>query len=340
MADSRVIIVGAGPTGLTAALFLVKAGVPVTVLESRTEIYDDPRAATFHPPTMEMFEDSGVTQRLHDLGIVCPKWQFRGRTEGVVAEFDLGLLAHVTRYPYRLQCEQHKLVAILADMLAKESGFTIHYGATVEDVKQCESGVTVVTADGSVHTGDYVIGADGGSLRRLTDEPSGDFLPSWSPDGKWIYFTSDRTGAMQLWKAPSAGGLAVQVTRGGARESWPSPDGKLLYFTRRGPAADIWTVPAEGGLEQPVPELAGFNRIARAWGVIQQGIYFISRQHGPRQEVRFFSFATRRVSSIAILEKEPTWNVPTLALSPDGRSMLTVQLDHAVNDLMLVENFH
>jgi Tol biopolymer transport system component len=186
----------------------------------------------------------------------------------------------------------------------------------------------------------YVIGADGGSLRRLTDEPSGDFLPSWSPDGKWIYFTSDRTGAMQLWKAPSAGGLAVQVTRGGARESWPSPDGKLLYFTRRGPAADIWTVPAEGGLEQPVPELAGFNRIARAWGVIQQGIYFISRQHGPRQEVRFFSFATRRVSSIAILEKEPTWNVPTLALSPDGRSMLTVQLDHAVNDLMLVENFH
>jgi len=171
MANSRVIIVGAGPTGLTAALFLVKAGVPVTVLESRTEIYDDPRAATFHPPTMEMFEDSGVTQRLHDLGIVCPKWQFRGRAEGVVAEFDLGLLAHVTRYPYRLQCEQHKLVAILADTLAKESGFTIHYGATVEDVKQCKSGVTVVTADGSVHSGDYVIGADGGrSIVRKSQE--------------------------------------------------------------------------------------------------------------------------------------------------------------------------
>jgi 3-(3-hydroxy-phenyl)propionate hydroxylase len=162
MADSRVIIVGAGPTGLTAALFLVKAGVPVTVLESRSEISDDPRAATFHPPTMEMFEASGVTQRLHDLGIVCPQWQFRGRDEGVVAEFDLGLLADITRYPYRLQCEQHKLVTILADMLAKESGFAIHYGETVEDVKQSTFGVRVDTASGSVHTGAYVIGADGG----------------------------------------------------------------------------------------------------------------------------------------------------------------------------------
>ena len=110
MTNSQVIIVGAGPTGLTAALFLVKAGVRVTVLESRSELYDDPRAATFHPPTMEMFEASGVTRRLHDLGIVCPTWQFRGRDEGVVAEFDLGVLANVTRYPYRLQCEQHKLV--------------------------------------------------------------------------------------------------------------------------------------------------------------------------------------------------------------------------------------
>jgi 3-(3-hydroxy-phenyl)propionate hydroxylase len=162
MPDPRVIIVGAGPSGLTAALFLVKAGIPVVVLESRTHISDDPRAATFHPPTMEMFESSGVTQKLHDLGIVCPQWQFRGRDEGVIAEFDLGVLADITRYPYRLQCEQHKLVGILADMLAKESGFTIHYGATVDDVKQDRSGVSVIASDGSIHNGAYVIGADGG----------------------------------------------------------------------------------------------------------------------------------------------------------------------------------
>jgi hypothetical protein len=124
------------------------------------------------------------------------------------------------------------------------------------------------------------------------------------------------------------------------RESWPSPDGKLLYFTRQRPEADLWTVPVEGGLEQPVPELAGFKRIAREWGVIPGGIYFISQEDGSRQEVRFFSFATRRVSPIATLERELIGNLPALALSPDGRSLLTVHLDHEINDLMLVESFH
>lgn len=162
MSDQRVIIVGAGPTGLTAALFLVTVGIPVVVLESRKDLYEDPRAATFHPPTLEMYADSGVTQRLHDLGIICPKWQFRGRDEGLVAEFDLGVLSNVTRYPYRLQCEQHKLVAILTDMLTGRPSFTLYFDATVENVVQTDDGVIVTTSNGASYKGAYVIGADGG----------------------------------------------------------------------------------------------------------------------------------------------------------------------------------
>jgi len=160
--NTDVVIVGAGPTGLTAALFLVEAGVNVTVLESRTSIYEDPRAATFHPPTLEMFEKSGITKKLHDMGILCPRWQFRGREEGVIAEFDLGLLADITRYPYRLQCEQHKLVAAIAELLSGYPRCGIHYGATVEGVEQDAGGVSVRTADGAVHRAAFVIGADGG----------------------------------------------------------------------------------------------------------------------------------------------------------------------------------
>ena len=171
MTDQRVIICGAGPSGLTAALFLSRAGVPVTVLESRTHLYEDPRAATFHPPTMEMFAESGVTRRLHDLGILCPRWQFRGRDEGIIAEFDLGILADVTPYPYRLQCEQHKLVGILSEMLGRQRDCEIRYGATVETVSQTGDAVTVTTAEGDAFAGSYVIGADGGrSVVRKSQE--------------------------------------------------------------------------------------------------------------------------------------------------------------------------
>ncbi len=50
----RVIIAGGGPAGMSAALFLVAAGVPVLLLERGSRPHDDPRAATYHPPTLEM----------------------------------------------------------------------------------------------------------------------------------------------------------------------------------------------------------------------------------------------------------------------------------------------
>ena len=163
MAESeRVVICGAGPSGLTAALFLARQGIEVLVLERGNEIFEDPRAATFHPPTMEMYEASGVTQALHERGIVAPRWQMRDRREGLIVEYDLGVLAGVTRYPYRLQCEQHKLCAILIDKLAQYPNATLRWGAEVVDVIQDGSRASAVLADGEKVSGAWLLGADGG----------------------------------------------------------------------------------------------------------------------------------------------------------------------------------
>ena len=87
-------------------------------------------------------------------------------------------------------------------------------------------------------------------------------------------------------------------------------------------------------------ELEKFSTISRSWGVVERGIYFIARERGPRQTVRFLSFATREVTDVAVLEKEPDWSFSGLAISPDGRYLLNVQIDREANDLMLMENFH
>ncbi len=162
MATPRVLIAGAGPSGLTAALFLARAGIPVRVLERHTEPFEDPRAATIHPPTMEMYAETGVTGDLLAQGIRAPVWQFRGREEGVVAEFDLSILADVTPYPFRLQCEQHKLCRILMARLAAFPHAEIHWGVTVASTQQDAEGVTVETESGETHRAEYLIGADGG----------------------------------------------------------------------------------------------------------------------------------------------------------------------------------
>ena len=97
-----VVIAGAGPTGLMCALALARQGVPVVVCEAEPALTHDLRAGTFHPPTLEMMAPYGITARMHEHGLQVRRWQIRERRGSLVAEFDLGLLADVTPYPYRL----------------------------------------------------------------------------------------------------------------------------------------------------------------------------------------------------------------------------------------------
>src|SRR6185295_18975220 len=76
----------------------------------------------------------------------------------------------------------------------------------------------------------YVVPATGGKPRRLTNNPALDHVPSFSDDGKWIYFQSNRTGQVQIWRVPLAGGDAVQVTQEGGSVAVESPDGAHLYY--------------------------------------------------------------------------------------------------------------
>jgi 3-(3-hydroxy-phenyl)propionate hydroxylase len=67
--EDRVLIAGAGPVGLTAAANLVRAGVPVTVLEAGSDLSEESRASTFHPPTLDMLDRLGAAQPLIAQGL-------------------------------------------------------------------------------------------------------------------------------------------------------------------------------------------------------------------------------------------------------------------------------
>src|SRR5271170_5398562 len=108
----RVVVVGAGPVGMICALALNRRGIPVTVFEQEPAPVTDQRAASIHPPTLEMLDALGAATTIIPLGLKSPNYRFHDRpARSVVAEFDLGLMADEFRFPFVLQYEQYKLTA-------------------------------------------------------------------------------------------------------------------------------------------------------------------------------------------------------------------------------------
>lgn len=160
----RVVVVGAGPVGLTCAALLARAGVPVVVLESTAERGRDLRASTWHPPTLDMLDELELAQPLLDRGLVSPTWQVRMHPSGERAVFDLAAIAGDTRHPYRLQCEQQVYSDLLEARVAALPGVQLHRRTQVVGLTQ-HAGRVVVDYFGpngaASYTADWVIGADG-----------------------------------------------------------------------------------------------------------------------------------------------------------------------------------
>jgi 2-polyprenyl-6-methoxyphenol hydroxylase-like FAD-dependent oxidoreductase len=172
----RVLIAGGGPVGSTVAWLLARRGVPVALIERERGMVEDYRASTFHPPTLDLLEDSGVTGALLDMGLIAPTVQIRDRRAGKVAEFDLSVLRNDTRHPYRLQCEQFKLVGWLYAELAKIAGVELLFGHEVVDLRHDDGEVVVEAAcagERKMLKGDFLIGCDGGrsTVRKLLGIP-------------------------------------------------------------------------------------------------------------------------------------------------------------------------
>jgi 3-(3-hydroxy-phenyl)propionate hydroxylase len=168
-----IIVVGAGPAGLALAVGLAQAGIPVVVLEKEARLAHDLRAGSYHPPTIEMFDVLGIGDTMREIGLVVPVWQMRDRKEGLVAEFDLGLLKDDTPYPFRLHCEQHRLTPVLLDRLRTFANAEVRFATEFVDARQRGDGIDVTLrgpAGQETLQASWLAGADGArsAVRKVT----------------------------------------------------------------------------------------------------------------------------------------------------------------------------
>jgi Tol biopolymer transport system component len=177
--------------------------------------------------------------------------------------------------------------------------------------------------------------ADGGNVRRLTTDKWENFFPSWSRDGRWIYFGSNRSGAEQVWKIPSSGGEPAQVTHHGGFAAFESMDGKTLYFTQSHElTTSLGKMPGAGGEETKIAE----GVIVHNFAVGREGIYYMTQPdtRTATRLVQYMNFADQKTRTIATINQNVYHG---FSLSPNERWLLYAPSEHGGNNVMVVDNF-
>jgi Tol biopolymer transport system component len=178
----------------------------------------------------------------------------------------------------------------------------------------------------------YVVDVASRVTHALTRSPREEAVPSWSRDGRWIYFTSDRAGVWQIFRMPAAGGEVEAVTADGGFAAIESVDGTELYYTKDSQRG-LWKRSLAGGPEVKI------NETLRCWGYwtpAREGIYFIDTETHSMPEIRLLHPQNGAVETVAALSSEPACAESDLAVSPDGRTLLYVKAIRE-SDLMLAD---
>ena len=192
-----------------------------------------------------------------------------------------------------------------------------------------------INADGSdVHT--YTMRVDGGAPHRLTTGTPTDSHPSWSADGRWIYFDQwkDRLG---IWKVASEGGQAIRLTNDSGVFPQESADGTRVFYISRWEGAALWSAAAAGGDEQ---ELEGMPNLVAGWHWVpaRTGIYFVDGSTKPAT-INLFELSTHQVRRIGNLRGGAAYWGCQLSISHDGSTLVYSDLGRMEADIMLVEGF-
>jgi dipeptidyl aminopeptidase/acylaminoacyl peptidase len=199
-------------------------------------------------------------------------------------------------------------------------------------------------SDPEGHPDVLTIPANGGAPRVLMPGPAGGGFPSFSRDGRWIYFAEvNASGQPRIRKIPVSGGESLEVTNIPGTLSIEASDGALYFLETAPQPSALWRLPAGGGA--PTQVLDGV--VNTAFDVVERGIYFMDRVAGEtsglwfdrqtgRTRLRYFDFETRRITTV-VDDLGPV----TLGLSAsrDGRTVFFARTDSSTDELILVENF-
>ncbi len=182
----------------------------------------------------------------------------------------------------------------------------------------------------------WIMNGDGTDPEQLTDDAAFDEMPVASPDGRYIYFASTRTGIRQIWRMDMDGTHAQQLTEGASIDFEPncSPDGKWIAFSswRSGKNA-IWKMPADGGEAVQLTGNPAARPVFSPDGKFISCLYFDEQKPSAQWRLAIIPAEGGRPIKIFDLPYETINALAGIWWTPDSRALIYIDTRHGVSNV-------
>ena len=197
----------------------------------------------------------------------------------------------------------------------------------------------VVSARAEGNADVFVVFPDG-EARQITNAAADDVAPSWSRNGQWIYFASDRGDTWQIYRVPAAGGDPEPVTVRGGVAAAEAPDGGLLVI--RPDKRGLWRLP-QG--EDGQPRDAAARRLPANlspadwanWAVSDDDVYVLERRYDRAATIVRLDLETGARETVATVQDVPEDS--GLSVFAGGKRFLLARQERADSDVGFVADF-
>lgn len=295
--DCDVVICGAGPVGLTAAVKLTRHGIRCHIIEKRDSLNLASKASTFHPPTLEILDEFGLLDVMLDLGCKAERIAYLRIGGEMIAQFNQPTsLGEDTDIPYRVHLEQSAITPHLLAQARETGKAQINFRADVCETGQDDTSAWARTSEGTTVRGRYVLGADGAQsavrrslgiaqegheypgrvLRLMVEKSIQTRMPQLAP----VSYIYSQTGkSISLLEMPDCWRIIIRVPQGVSEREVKNPD----WYN---PILEEFLPQAAGHLQIQGTDvygaskmMAGSNRVGRI-GLIGDAVHLTNTKGG------------------------------------------------------------
>jgi Tol biopolymer transport system component len=196
-----------------------------------------------------------------------------------------------------------------------------------------DSGSIVFDARPKGHSAIYKMNVNQGKPELVEDQPPFEVRrPSWSRDGRYIYFDTTRGGAPEIWRQDLKTNQDQVIAPAGFMVGIESPDGKRVFY-QENEQRHVWVSDPDGGSPRqllqvsPTPDLD--------WAPVGVSIYFASSTPAGGADILAFDVNNGKLRKLGHVGQNLALGTPSFAVSPDGQTILYAAIDNSSSEIKL-----